>query len=436
MAKIKVDYANYDGGKMHYNYLNTFLDTTKGIMDETKQDYSEIDTSIFETGSFPIKIYIDDLYQSLLCTEKLINIGDELAQYVINNFKGAEEAIEEDIEKFINKMDELFGEVSYEGFRFNSENLVYWEPGMDGYTSQGYTETDKYKVISAYKKGEYSRLYYYDKETGEYIGYVELDNKAHVGGTTYDPDDDLIFVTGENGHVNCYDHKLIEQYITTIHSQESAPVKIDLKNEEYKGIKVECDINIREELLTDDAATIYYYKGKVYVATYRAPGDLVSYDVSCDRNQNGDVTLDTGDMHLVSHNCPSATQGISIFEKDGKTYVAFARSAKYSPSSVDVYELNDDETLGDFSGSITIPHQGLEGIKVNDDGSITGIYEFEGSTTLDANIDNIIGNNKPNPNNVIYDIKAIIWNKFLHGLDSSSYAEAVLHQQMWYQWYY
>ena len=94
------------------------------------------------------------------------------------------------------------------------------------------------------------------------------------------------------------------------------------------------------------------------------------------------------------------------------------------------YELNDDETLGDFSGSTSFKHQGLEGIKVNDDGTVTGIYEYEGSTTLDKNIDDIIGNGEKNKHDSSYNAKANFWNKTIHGLNNSSYDEAIAREEM------
>ena len=237
------------------------------------------------------------------------------------------------------------------------------------------------------------------------------------------------FVTGDDGKVNCYDHNAIEDALKANTQHNSEHFIIDLNSKQYESIEIECNINIKEELKTDDAATIYYHNGKIYVSTYRTKGDLVSYDINCNRNQ-GKVDLDVGQMHVISHNCPSAIQGISIFERDGKTYVAFARSAKFSPSSIDVYELNDDETLGDFSGSTSFKHQGLEGIKVNDDGTVTGIYEYEGSNTLDKNIDDIIGNGEKNKHDSSYNAKANFWNKTIHGLNNSSYDEAIAREEM------
>ena len=431
MAKdsIILNYNNYDNGIIHFNFLAEFVEGTIEKVNQTKDDYEAIDSSIFETSTFPVDSYIDDLNNAISNSKKIIYNSSELAKYVVDNFNGAEEAIEADINKFKQFMEELFGTVSFDGFHFESEDLVYWEPGTEGYTAQGYTETDEYKIISTYKKGSNSRLYYYDKNTGKFIGYIELNNQAHVGGTTYDPEDGLLFVTGDDGKVNCYDHNAIEDALKANTQHNSEHFIIDLNSKQYESIEIECNINIKEELKTDDAATIYYHNGKIYVSTYRTKGDLVSYDINCNRNQ-GKVDLDVGQMHVISHNCPSAIQGISIFERDGKTYVAFARSAKYSPSSIDVYELNDDETLGDFSGSTSFKHQGLEGIKVNDDGTVTGIYEYEGSTTLDKNIDDIIGNGEKNKHDSSYNAKANFWNKTIHGLNNSSYDEAIAREEM------
>ncbi len=427
MAKdsINLNYDNYESGKIHFNTLAELVESSIVKINQTKKDYEAIDNSIFETSTFPVDSYLDDLNNAMTNTKKIIYNSSELAKYVVDNFNGAEEAIEADINKFKQYMEELFGGVSFNGFHFESKNIVYWEPGSEGYTAQGYTETEKYKVISAYKDGDYSRLYYYDKETGEFVGYVILNNKAHAGGTAYDPDDDIIFVTGEDGKVNCYDHKAIEDALEIGKEKLQGTNIVDLNNGKYPGVEVECNIDIRDELKTKDAATIYYHDGKLYVGTYRTKGDLVSYDVNCSRKPNGKVDLDVGQMHVVSHNCPSAVQGISIFERDGKTYVAFARSAKLSPSSIDVYELNDDDTLGDMSGSISIAHKGLEGIKVNDDGSITGIYEYEGATTLDDNIDKIIGNGKKNEHDTAYYHQAYFWNMFVKRNGNVSYEDAM-----------
>ena len=62
-----------------------------------------------------------------------------------------------------------------------------------------------------------------------------------------------------------------------------------------------------------------------------------------------------------------------------------------------------------MSGSITIDHKGLEGIKVNDDGTVTGIYEYEGASTLDVDIDNIIGNGEKKPRDTIYEGAGAFW---------------------------
>ncbi len=406
--RIRLNYENYDTGKIHYDNLINYIEIAKKQNRTIKNNYLDLDSSSFDIYSFPINMYISDLDESIKCSEEIIKISDKLATYAVDNFKDAEEATQEEIDKFLNKREELYANINSDGYHFESEKIVYWEPGIAGYTSQGYTETDNYKIVSAYKIGENSRLYYYDKETGKYIGYVELNNKAHVGGITYDQDDKILFVTGSDGEVNCYDHEAIEQALATTTKGNDGRAKIDLNSENYSGVELDCNININE-LGIDDPATIYYHDGKLYVSTYRKKGDLVSYDIKCNRTSDGKVEVDGGQMHIISTDSPSATQGISIFEKDGKKYVAFARSAMVINSSIDVYELNDDETLGKMSGSISLPHTGLEGIKVHEDGTVTGIYEFEGATTLDVNIDNILGNGKENPLDKAYEGAGAFW---------------------------
>ena len=144
MAKdsITLNYNNYDSGLIHFNFLAEFVEGTIERINQTKEDYEAIDSSIFETSTFPVDSYIGDLDNAISNSKKIIYNSSELAKYVVDNFNGAEEAIEADINKFKQFMEELFGTVSFDGFHFESEDLVYWEPGTEGYTAQGYTETD------------------------------------------------------------------------------------------------------------------------------------------------------------------------------------------------------------------------------------------------------------------------------------------------------
>lgn len=90
----------------------------------------------------------------------------------------------------------------------NYENII-----SDGYTPQGITTIDGQIFITAYKSGENSRIYIYDESTSEYKGKLILNNKAHVGGITYDEENGIIFVTGTKGSVNTYSYDRIRKVI-------------------------------------------------------------------------------------------------------------------------------------------------------------------------------------------------------------------------------
>ena len=87
------------------------------------------------------------------------------------------------------------------------DSINYSEIKEAGYKAQGVTVIDGEVVITAHKgTKDYSRIYFYDLETGEYNGMIILNNTAHVGGMSYDQVNHILYVTGEEGKVNAYEY--------------------------------------------------------------------------------------------------------------------------------------------------------------------------------------------------------------------------------------
>ena len=263
--------------------------------------------------------------------------------------------------------------VNFVGKTFNYKNIL-----SDGFIVQGFCIIDDYMLISAYSslsgnKRKKSRIYFYDKISGEFIGLIILDNCAHVGGITYDYQDDILFVTGSLGKINSYSYKeLIDQFIKNNFS-------LDLNSIDLSKIKIKCnDLNI--SLLVDgnvSAATIYYYDGCLYVATCSFRGYLICYDLIYKNNKLSCIG------RVVSTFLPACVQGLIIFNYYGKKYILVSQSYGKVKSCLKLFRYVDKL---EFLGQYTLRKGGIEGIDIDINGNIHCIFENKVYKSLVINI--------------------------------------------------
>ena len=309
----------------------------------------------------------------------------------------------------------------YMASTFNAQ-LNYTEIETDGFTTQGYTIVEdkngnKKVLITAYDAGDdktpiigkaidkakgyenqNSRIYIYDEETGELEGVIILDNKDHVGGITYDKENGIVLVTSENGTVSTYNYSkmidILEEIKSKMPPNDSTIPKFDMNDDEYKdnledeGIKIPNDINTWDATNQNDIAeemglvqqgmdSIYYYDGKIYSCTFSTNGELICTEVEYEKDKNGNVIgiSEKGESNVIG-DLNGATQGLSIYEEDGKKYLISASSAwGSSKSRITKWEMTDDGLKE--VGRKYIDHPGLEGIEINPEtGEITGVFEY------------------------------------------------------------
>ena len=98
--------------------------------------------------------------------------------------------------KIFNKS--YFNNFYCESFKYKDNinlSINYTNIYKDGFIVQGFCVTSDYYIISAYSKGCLSRIYLYNRD-GFFDKYVELDNKAHVGGLAFDNINRLLLNSG------------------------------------------------------------------------------------------------------------------------------------------------------------------------------------------------------------------------------------------------
>ena len=215
--------------------------------------------------------------------------------------------------------------------------MDYSDIVKDGYKVQGYTRTKKDIILSAYKKGHNSRLYIYDQSSHKLKDVVTLNHKAHVGGVTYDPKNDCIFVTGSKGRLHAY------------------------KDKSFK--EIETDIKI-DGITPNNMATIFYFNGDLYTSTFGIRSHLIKIEYEFKKDFIKEI--ETKEIAKIG----LAVQGIALY----KDYLVASQSyGKNNKSRLITYDLANKMKVLSRRNVI---HSGLEGIYVDNDGNLTGVFEF------------------------------------------------------------
>ena len=291
------------------------------------------------------------------------------------------------------------------------ENIDYYDKITDdGFTPQGYSyvSNDEYQkiFITAYNHdGENSRIYVYDTE-GNYEGYIVLNSKNHVGGITYDTDNNIVFVTASNGEVETYDYgALIRAFNLKVINGETTDggLHLDFDNitdkaekekvrADYEAAFIENDISVLEEInenrffrdTQQGMDSIYYYNGQIYSTTYTGNGELVATVYYVQKDEDGNIMSIKENFSSIVANIGPAVQGISFYEENGETYLVTASSAMGASSLLTKFRRNEN---GEYEviGYKEVPREGLEGIYIDKEGNVTGIFEYDKTTENDDN---------------------------------------------------
>lgn len=255
---------------------------------------------------------------------------------------------DEELKRIVNKYGD-FNNVINEG------NIKL--PIFDDMVPQGITLMGDYILITSYdnlgKKN--SVIYVLDKE-GTLINKVILDNKSHVGGISYDKDNKLIWLPGDDGVLLAYES---EDFINR-------------KNVKYK-YKFN---NVSDELkdfLNDNKKLIAFLTiddGHIYIGNFSKDSKSIvkKYEII---NNGEEVYL----KYKNKFNVPAKTQSITFKNIGNKKYMIMSNSYTRRKSSyIKVFEYSEE--ISDYARetrSIELPPM-LEQIVV-DNNNLYIIFE-------------------------------------------------------------
>lgn len=260
--------------------------------------------------------------------------------------------------KIFNKS--YFNNFYCESFKYKDNinlSINYTNIYKDGFIVQGFCVTSDYYIISAYSKECLSRIYLYNRD-GFFDKYVELDNKAHVGGLAFDNINRLLFVTGRHGKINCYSYDDII----------CGKLKV-----------IESNINISNDLEGHvSASTLFYYDKSLYICTCSCSGSMVKYDLEYKNNKI--LIVDK----TISKCLSSCIQGLVVFSIDDKKYYLISQSYSKLKSIIKLFDGNNN-----FIGQKIIGFKGIEGIELDSFGNINSIFENGITKSLIVNINDL-----------------------------------------------
>ena len=344
---------------------------------------------------------MDDWYSVMNNADNIRKIGELINNGHLAEFKKQFETPSGWID-FINKLAHGECDLSSVDSDILPVTINYSQVRRDGYTVQGYTVYGDMTLITGYsKEGEKSRIFVFDNKTGELCNTIILNNKSHVGGMSVD-ENGILFVTKSGGKIDTYNLNALQEKFKDNEI-------IDFSDENIsKEYKIENDINTGES-----EATLYCYDGKVYTATYGRKGTLkeISYSYN---TENPDQPRIESSVKVVSNNIASTVQGISIYkDQNGQEYLIAASSSEIIGSRIRIYEKNGDELKRVVSYNAKL--DGLEGIKVDENGNIKGVCEYGDQSVNDlGNVDDYVNHVKKShidisPKDALFSLSGTWW---------------------------
>lgn len=252
----------------------------------------------------------------------------------------------------------------YERFLSYINTDVVQMGDLENYVPQGLCTVDGCTLISCYDdsgKSGYEAgepvIQIINPKGEKKIVKLDLPVDTHVGGMAYDSINNNIWVTGANGEVGVYSYDSIMNnnggIVKSINSFDTGLINEDKKKA---------------------ASYMTYYNGKIYVGTFNENSRGMVKEFSI--NNDGVSISDTGKSFTV----PRKTQGISFYEKEGKTYMAQSRSyGRQKSSNVRIFEYannKDSYLVDDAIFDMKVPPLS-EQINFTEDGNLQLVFESE-----------------------------------------------------------
>ena len=243
------------------------------------------------------------------------------------------------------------------------DNSIITEQNIDDlsdYVLQGLCKVEDKYLLTAYDYNhENNSIIYVLDEDLKHYKIKELDTTSHVGGITYDPNNELVWITDIDGTVSAYSKEEVLGYKYNIESK-------------YKNIYVGDELDSFFGVCS--AAYITYNDNKLYIGNFNTKGNTIikEYDLL----YNGMIDKTKYKKIKIS----SFIQGIAFYEKDDKKYLIVSTSyGRYFRSKLQIFDAKTLEKIKDINTK-----EMMEEVIIDDDKLVT-LYESNAKIYSDNN---------------------------------------------------
>lgn len=237
-------------------------------------------------------------------------------------------------------------------------NNLFPLPLKENEVPQGICEASPFILVSCYTTDEEkSRVLLLNKE-GQREKVIYLNNRAHVGGISYNNYHNLVFLCDQKGTVSCY------PYPEFINNNLTHKNTFTVANTSLGGNKLIEDGNLVCSYLT-------YFENKLYVGSFnkRKNGLVKIYDIK--REKNNVILKYIGEFMV-----PSKVQGLTFYKEHNNIYLFLSQSygrRKDSKISVFKYAANNVDYTN-ITYSFKVPPM-LEQLSLDRNNNLLLIFE-------------------------------------------------------------
>lgn len=300
--------------------------------------------------------------------------------------------------------------------------LPYYDSDPYRYRLQAFTITKDFLYITAHGEKEDPSMILVYKEDGKYLGKIllptEVGKNAHVGGISYDKENDVLFITGKRGEVLALNNKKLTLAIKDSMLLQGT-FQLDLESENYikSDFILSGKVNIndiyaseiakyylgyyekkgevcpytREQIIEKfskiklKAASVHYdaYTKKIYVSTFSADTNIFVYDVKIETGKvhyslytiYGLGVRNTGPINN-STNMPYGVQGVCTYhDRLSNSYLILCSSFGKTSSTLTKYKINENGKLSFVGQTILSKQYALQNMMVDGKGNLLINYE-------------------------------------------------------------
>lgn len=250
-----------------------------------------------------------------------------------------------------NKLTSFFK--SFEMFN-NSYNQIL--PNLGTYIPQGLCVVENNIFITAYDGKREKNSVIFQLFSDNSYRTINLDTKAHVGGITYDENNQLFWICDINGTISSYKY----QDVVSFDDIKAQTKRLNIQNDDlinHKGIV--------------SAAYITIFKNNLYIGNFSKDnnGILKCYEI----NQNNKIS----EENCVTYKIPNYVQGITFYELEDTTYILFSESygrINNSTLEICVFDKNNFNYRNTNSIKYKTPRM-MEEICIDDDDNLIMLFE-------------------------------------------------------------